>query len=377
MYRLILLLSAAVLLAACASPGPLPTAPDRWTYLGNDPDGTQNIYMRVQGSDKKKGTVTAWYKFEFTSPRDVVTGPALKQRTYIERRDLVEVDCAAQTLRLLDETYFDVEDREVFRVQPTGEAVNANKVYAGGISDTVYEGACGNALQWDSLGQDPQKTQDIYARVQSPQSQQSIVKAVFRFAYHEPRQMVASPSLTSVSYSSRQSSVLMDCANQTFTTLHETYYDADGVTVFGVTPPKTAHPSGVVPDGVTGMMYKAACGIPLNWTSLGMDPRKTVKVYLVGAPDKQSGGTVEARFRFEYLAPGKLVTGANLTQIEYTARTTDVVLNCSASTIATVRESYLDATEKEVFSIKPAVQQTAAVAPQGLTGMMEKAVCHP
>lgn len=376
MRRLTFLLLAAGL-TACASHGPLPTAPDRWTYLGNDPDGTQNIYMRVQSSDKKKDAVTAWYKFEFSSPREVVTGPALKQQTYIERRDLVEVDCGAQTLRLMDEQYFDVEDRQVFRVQPKGEAVNANKVYAGGISDTVYEGACGNALQWDSLGQDPQKTQDIYARVQSPQSQQSIVKAVFRFAYHEPRQMVASPSLTKVDYSSRQSSVLMDCANQTFTLIHETYYDADGVTVFGVTPPKDAHPSGVVPDGVTGMMYKAACGIPLNWTFLGLDPRKTQKVYLVGTPDKKSGGTVEAKFRFEYLAPGKLVTGANLAQVEYTARTADVVLDCGASTVTTVRESYLDAAEREVFNVKPAVQQITAVAPQGLTGMMKQAVCHP
>src|SRR5690242_6239866 len=115
MRRLPFLLSVA-LLAACASHAPLPTAPDRWTYLGNDPDGTQNIYMRLQGSDKKKDTVTAWYKFEFSSPREVVTGPALKEQTYIERRDLVEVDCNAQTLRLLDETYYDVEGRQVFRV---------------------------------------------------------------------------------------------------------------------------------------------------------------------------------------------------------------------------------------------------------------------
>jgi len=376
MRRLPFLLIVA-LLAACASHGPLTTAPDRWTYLGNDPDGTQNIYMRLQSTDKKKDTVTAWYKFEFISPREVVTGPALKQQTYIERRDLVEVDCAAQTLRLLDETYFDVEDHQVFRVVPTAAADDVNKVYAGGISDTVYEGACGNALQWDSLGQDPQKTQDIYARVQSPRDQDSIVKAIFRFAYHDPHQMVAAPSLTAISYSSRQSSVLMDCADQKFTLLHETYYDADGVTVFGVTPPKDAHPSGVVPDGVTGMMYKAACGIPLNWTFIGMDPRKTQKVYLLGTPDKKSGNSVEARFRFEYLAPGKLVTGANLTQVEYSVRTADVILDCSAATITLLRESYLDDSEKEVFSVKPTVQQSAAVAPQGLTGMMQRAACHP
>lgn len=375
--RSLTLLPLLAVLAACASHSPLPTDPDRWTYLGNDPDGTQNIYMRLQGADKKKNTVTAWYKFEFTSPREVVTGPALKQQTYIERRDLVEVDCSNQTLKLLDETYYDVEDRQVFRVVPTVDSAPANRVYAGGISDTVYEGACGNSLQWTALGEDPQKTQDISARVQSPQDQQSIVKAVFRFNYHEPRQMVASPKLTSVTYSSRQSSVMMDCANQTFALLHETYYDADGVTVFGVTPPKDAHPSAVVPDGVTGMMYKAACGIPLAWTYLGTDPRKTQKVFLMGTPDKKSGANVEARFRFEYLSPGKLVTGANLAQVDYTTRTADVLLDCSAGTLTLLRESYLDSTDKEVFSVKPAAQQAAPVASQGLTGMMQRAACHP
>ena len=374
--RSLLLLPLLALFTACASHAPLPTAPDRWTYLGNDPEGTQNIYMRLQGSDKKKNTVTAWYKFEFTSPRTIVTGPALKQQTYIDRRDLVEVDCGTQTLKLLDETYYNVEDDQVFRVVPDVGSSTSNPVFAGGISDTVYEGACGNSLQWTSLGQDPQKTQDIYARVQSPQDQQSIVKAVFRFSYHEPRQMVASPKLTRVTYSSRQSSVMMDCANQTFALLHETYYDADGVTVFGVTPPKGSHPSAVAPDGVTGMMYKAACGIPLAWTYLGTDPRKTQKVFLMGTPEKKSGTTVEARFRFEYLAPGKLVTGTNLTQVEYSTRTADVLLDCSAATLTLVRESYLDSSDKEVFSVKPAAQQAAPVAPQGLTGMMQRAACH-
>ena len=376
MRRLTLLLLAAGL-TACASHGPLPTAPDRWTYLGNDPDGTQNIYMRVQSSDKKKGTVIAWYKFEFSSPRDVVTGPALKQQTYIERRDLVAVDCAAQTLQLQDESYFDVEGRQVFHVAPTGEAVNANKVYAGGISDTVYEGACGNALQWDSLGSDPQKTQDIYARVQSPQSQQSIVKAVFRFTYHEPRQMVASPSLTNITYSSRQSSVLMDCANQTFATLHETYYDADDVAVFGVTPPKGARPDSVVPDSVSGIMYKSACGIPLDWTYLGTDPRDTQRIYLLGKPEHRSGDEVEARFRFEYLAPGKLATGAESKQVEYVSRTADMAMDCAVYTQTQLRESYQDSAGKEVFSVKPAAPQTALAVPGALSGILQKAACQP
>ena len=376
LMRLTLLLSLG-LLAACASHAPLATAPDRWTYLGNDPEGTQNIYMRGEGSDKKQDTVTAWYKFEFASPHEVVTGPALKQQVYIERRDLVEVDCKAETLRLKDETYFNVEDQQVFRVTPDAAAVPAAQVFAGGVSDIVYEGACGSSLQWTSLGEDAQKTQDIYARVESQADPNSIVKARFRFVYHEPRTMVAAPSLTQVSYTSSQSSVFMDCANQTFALEHQTYYDEDGVTVFGITPPKGAKPSAVAPDGVTGLMYKAACGIPLTWTYVGMDPRKTQKIYLVGEPDKKSGGTVEAKFRFEYLAPGKLVTGANLTQVEYTVRTADVLLDCGASTLTLLRESYQDDAQKEVFSVKPAAPQPAPVAPQGLTGMMQHAACHP
>ena len=365
------------LLAACASHAPLATAPDRWTYLGNDPEGTQNIYMRAQDSGKQQGTVTAWYKFEFATPHEVVTGPALKQQVYIERRDLVEMDCKAETLRLKDETYFNVEDQQVFRVTPDAAAVPAAQVFAGGVSDILYEGACGSSLQWTALGEDPQKTQDIYARVEGARDQHSIVMARFRFVYHEPRQMVAAPSLTQVSYSSRQNSVLMDCAGQTFALQHETYYDEDGVTVFGVTPPKDAKPSAVAPDGVTGLMYKAACGIPLTWTYVGMDPHKTQKIYLVGEPDRRSGGTVEARFRFEYLAPGKLVTGTSLAQVGYTVRTADVVLDCSASTLTLLRESYLDDSQKEVFSVKPAAPQPAPVAPQGLTGMMQHAACHP
>jgi len=53
------------------------------------------------------------------------------------------------------------------------------------------------------------------------------------------------------------------------------------------------------------------------------------------------------------------------------------LLDCSAATLTLLRESYLDAADKEVFSVKPAVQQAAPVAPQGLTGMMQRAACHP
>ncbi|HEV2212098.1 MAG TPA: hypothetical protein VGS99_02010, partial [Gammaproteobacteria bacterium] len=91
----------------------------------------------------------------------------------------------------------------------------------------------------------------------------------------------------------------------------------------------------------------------------------------------KSGGTVEAKFRFEYLAPGKLVTGTGLTQVAYTVRTADVVLDCGASTLTLLRESYQDDSQKEVFSVKPAAPQPAPVAPQGLTGMMQHAACHP
>ena len=107
------------------------------------------------------------------------------------------------------------------------------------------------------------------------------------------------PSLDKVSYLSRQADVMMDCADQTMSLLHETYYDADDVAVFGVTPPKDAPPDSVAPNSVTGIMYKAACGIPLDWTYLGLDPRGSQRVYLLGSPDHRSNNNVEARFRFE------------------------------------------------------------------------------
>src|SRR5512146_432075 len=128
MPRLTLILLAAAL-SACVGQSPRTGSADRWTYIGNDPDGTQNIFMRAQTAERKGGSVTAWFKFEFTSPHQV-TGPDLKQITYISRRDLTQVDCKAQTLRLMDETYQDVEDRQVFHVTPAADGSTANRAFA-------------------------------------------------------------------------------------------------------------------------------------------------------------------------------------------------------------------------------------------------------
>ncbi|MGE5623923.1 MAG: surface-adhesin E family protein [Bacillota bacterium] len=374
--RRLMLLPLVLWLVACAH-GPAQGTAARWTYIGNDPDGTQNISMLPQSTDKKKDTVTAMFNFEFTRPRDL-TGPDLNQVTYIEREDLVEVDCKAQALRLLNEVYYDVEGREVFHVAPAGTAAEANQVFAGGVSDMLYDATCGEEIAWTSLGEDPQKSQDIYARVAGAGSREAaIVKARFRFVYHDLKQMVAAPSLRTIDYQSRQSSVMMDCGNQTFQLLHETYYDTDNVAVFGVTPPADSPQESVVPDSVTGLMYKAACGIPLNWTYLGTDAKSSQKIYLLGAPQRRSGDTVEAHFRFEYLAPGKLTTGADLKQVEYKTRTNDVLLDCGVMSLTLLKESYQDASGREVFSVKPTAPQAALVAPQGPTGMMLKAACKP
>src|SRR5690348_8694180 len=218
----------ALLLAACAH-APVQTGAPRWTYIGNDPEGTQNISMLPQGNDKKKDTVTGLFNFEFTSPREL-TGPDLKTVNYIEREDLVEVDCKAQTLRLLNEVYYDVEGREVFHVTPSGGGSETNQVFAGGISDMLYDSTCGEEVAWVSLGEDPQKSQEIYTRVAGAGSRENaIIKARFRFVYHDLRQLVAAPSLNTIDYLSRQSNVMMDCGNQTFNLLHETYYDTNNI----------------------------------------------------------------------------------------------------------------------------------------------------
>jgi hypothetical protein len=363
------------LLAACATHAPTQAASGQvWTYLGNDPDGTQNVYM--QGLQRKKDLSTGMFRFEFTGPREI-TGSDLKQVSYMERRDLIEVDCKSQNLRLLDETYHDVDDKQVYHVKPA-EGSDTAPVFAGGVSDIVYEGACGKSLEWTALGSDQQKTQDIYARVPASHGpQKAIVKARFRFVYRDPRQMVKAPSLDKVTYVSRQADVMMDCANQTMNLLHETYYDADDVAVFGATPPKDAPPDSVAPNSVTGIMYKAACGIPLDWTYLGLDPHGNQRVYLLGTPDHRSNNNVEARFRFEYVTPGKLTTGADLKQIEYSTRTTDMTMDCTLYTQTLLRESYQDTSGKEVFTVKPPDPQPVLVSPQGVSGMLLKAGCQP
>ena len=375
--RHLALLLLAALLGACAhAPVSSSVEGQKWAYLGNDPEGTQNIYMRGLSTDKKRDTATAQVRFEFNGVRQI-TGADLKPINYMERRDLIEVDCTKQTIKLLDETYQGVEGKQVYHVKPAGD-VDSAQVFAGGVSDILYEGTCGKSVAWTALGEDPQQTQDISARLPDSGAQHgATVKARFRFDYHSVRSLVAAPSLTKVDYVSRQADVMMDCANQTMNLLHETYYDEDGVAVFGVTPPQDARPDSVVPDSVTGMMYKAACGIPLDWTYLGVDPRNTQKVYLLGKPDQHSGGTVEARFRFEYLAPGKLTTGADMHQVGYATRTTDMTMDCNVYTQTLLRESYQDAAGKEVFSVKPASPETSLAVPGTLSGMIEKAACQP
>ena len=376
-WRLLVPPLLASVLAACAAHAPAAAGgSQQWAYLGNDPEGTQNIYM--QGLQRKKELATGLFRFEFTGPR-ILTNPDLKQISYIERRDELEVDCKSQSLRLLDESYQDVEGKQVYHIKPTAGA-NSAPVFAGGVSDMIYEAACGKSLEWTALGPDPQKTQDIYARVQSNGSpQNAIVKARFRFVYRAPREMVAAPSLNKVTYVSRQSDVLVDCANQTLNLLHETYYDEDDVAVFGATPPRDSAPDSVAPNSVTGMIYKAACNIPLEWTYLGIDPRNTMRVFLLGKPDRHSDNTLEARFRFEYLAPGKLNTGsgADLKQVDYSTRTSEMTMDCSVYSQVLLRESYQDISGKEVFTVKPATPQTVLAVPQTLSGMLEKAVCQP
>ena len=347
-----------------------------WAYLGNDPDGTQNIYMRGLAVDSKRGIANVQVRTEFNGVRQL-TDPTLRQISYVERRDLVEVDCARQAIKLMDETYRDADDKQVYHVKPTSDA-DSTQVFAGGISDIIYEGACGKSIAWTALGEDPQQTQDIYVRLpDSGAHPHSTVKVRFRFAYHSARSLVAAPALTKVGYVSRQADVLLDCTNQTLTLLHETYYDEDDVAVFGVTPPKDARPDSVAPNSVTGTMYKAACGIPLDWTYLGVDPHNTQKIYLMGKPDQHSGGIVEARFRFEYLAPGKLTTGAGMHQVDYATRTADMTMDCNVYTQTLLSESYQDVAGKEVFAMKPPSPETSMAVPGTLGGMIEKAACQP
>jgi len=376
--RSLTLLILALALSACLPYAPRPSEEGHWTYIGNDPDGTQNIFMRVQSTDKKLRTVTSWFRFEFINPRQLHTGPALTAVTYFERRDLAVIDCASQTLKLVDETFHDVDGKQVFKVVPNPDGSTAAQVFAGGVSDVLYAGACGNSLDWTALGEDPQKTQDVYALVEHAVKPGDTVRARFRFVYHTPRTLVAAPKLETVKYVTRQASVLMNCLNRSFTLIGETYYDSYDIGVFGVKPPADTAPTPVVNATLTDMMYKAACNIPLDWTYLGTDPKNTQKIYLVDAPSEKSKGTFEAHFHFEYMAPAKLVTGADLHQVQYSSRNADMLLQCPDRTLTLQHESYLDSDGKEVFSVAPApaAQKPVAVAPQGVTGMLYSAACH-
>src|SRR5690348_2165979 len=135
------LFALSVLLCACAAKAPKPdNAGPPWTYVGNDAELTQNIYMQVQRSDKPQHTITALFRFEFTTLHELTTGSDFKQIRYAERRDLAEIDCKQVTLRLLDETFLDTDGKQVFKVTPAADGSTARAVFAGGVSDLLYEG---------------------------------------------------------------------------------------------------------------------------------------------------------------------------------------------------------------------------------------------
>ncbi|MGH7488176.1 MAG: hypothetical protein ACREMY_21655, partial [bacterium] len=99
-----------IVMAGCASAPPV--SKDVWAYIGNDPEGTQNILMSAVTPVPHNGVLTTAFRFQYTAPRSV-TDDKGKSYSYIELRDQVSVNCDNQSLQILHKSYYDVDDNLV------------------------------------------------------------------------------------------------------------------------------------------------------------------------------------------------------------------------------------------------------------------------
>lgn len=364
--------------AGCASLSPAPASSDGWTYIGNDPDGTQNILMSAVTPVPQHGTLTTTFLHQYTAPRSVTTADG-KQVAYVERRDEVRVNCLNQSLTVLGKRYYDVEEQQVFS-KPARSNQGTQRVIPGGIDDVMYQAVCGRSIGWDDIGSSADKRQQIAIMGKAATRPVSgTVEAWFRTRYDGAQSLIAGPTLRHVTYSSKISTLEFNCATFEVGLLHEVYYDTDNHKVFDIQPgdgeaaemPATA-------DSVRGLMFRAACGRPTELRYLGMDPHHTQKVYMVGAPTLLSRETASARFHFYYLKPGTLTTGPVIRTVAYDERRIELDADCSALTYQVRSEAYLDNKGVPVFTITPPADAApdVDVTPDSLSEMLWKTACH-
>lgn len=366
-----------IILAGCASS--VPASRDGWAYIGNDPDGTQNILMSAATPVPQNGNLTTTFRYQYTAPRSV-TDDKGKSIVYVERRDEVRVNCSDQSLQVLDRRYYDVEDKQVLN-QPTAP-INAGseRVIPGGINDIMYQAVCGRSIGWADIGTSDDSSQKIGIMGKAAtQPVNGNVQAWFRTEYAGVQTLIAAPSMRRISYATKISTLKFDCTSFKVGLLHEVYYDSDNHKVFDIQPAGTEAESLPATAGsVRGLMYRAACGRPTELHYLGMDPHHTQKVYVIGKPALDSNDMARAQFRIYYLKPGTLTTGPVIHTVSYSERYVELDADCSALTFQVHRETYLDNHGDPVFTIMPPETDTpnVGVAPGSLSEMLWKTACH-
>lgn len=369
-----------IVMAGCASSPPVASTQDDWTYIGNDPEGTQNILMATATPVPKDGTLTTSFRYQYTAPRTVTAADG-KNFSYIERRDEIRVSCANQSLRILNESYYDVDNKRVL-VQdlPSGTAAS-EPVIPGGVNDIMYQAVCGRSVGWEYIGASGNDNQKIY--IMGKAASQVVTgntRAWFKTEYDGTQSLIAATSMQHISYATKVSTLNVNCSSYQIAVSNEVYYDANGHKVFDIQPPGSGHDNALpaTTDSVRGLMYRAACGRSTELSYLGLGPHRSQKVYAVGKPAINSHEIAHARFHIYYLKPGKLTTGPVIHTVSYNERSVELDADCAALTIQLRNETYLDEHGTPVFTITPPSDNapTVAVAPGSLSEMLWKIACR-
>ncbi|MGH8371889.1 MAG: hypothetical protein ACRETO_04070 [Gammaproteobacteria bacterium] len=368
-----------IAMAGCASTPPATVTGDGWTYIGNDPEGTQNILMSAVTPVPQDGNLTTAFRYQYTAPRSI-TGADGKSYSYIEQHDRVQVSCSNQSLQVLDRSYFDVDDKQVLNQASPPSGVSTEHVIPGGINDIMYQAVCGRSIGWDYIGDSDDGTQKLF--VMGKAAHQPIntdTQAWFKTEYSGTQSLIAAPSMRHVSYVTKISTLDFDCATYQVGLLHEVYYDNADHEVFDIQPgsddakimPATA-------DSVRGLLYRAACGRPTELRYLSMDPHHTQKIYMVGKPTLNSDQTAQAKFHIYYLKPGTFTAGPIIHTVSYTARSVELDADCTALTYQIRNEIYLDKHGDQVFTIVPPKSDApnVGVTPDSLSEILWKTACN-
>ncbi|HET7921440.1 MAG TPA: hypothetical protein VFM15_01660 [Gammaproteobacteria bacterium] len=367
-----------IVLAGCAGTPPVPLAPRDWTYIGNDPAGTQNILMAAATPVPKHGVLSTVFRFEYTAPH-TLTGADGKTLSYVEQREDVHADCAGQTLQVVGERFYDVEGKLLRQQAPQADERGEQRVIPGGINDIMYQAVCGRAVGWEYIGSSGNGDQKIYVMGRAVQHEVAgNTQAWFKTEYDGTQSLIAAPSLRHVNYLTKVSTLNLDCATYHITVSNEVYYDVANHKVFDVQPQGEHAAFTATAGSVQGLMYRAACGRNTRLNYLGLGPHHSEKVYLLGKPALDSDGIAQAHYRIYYLKPGTLTTGPVLHTISYNQRTVHLEADCSALTVQLLAEAYLDASGKAVFTITPPANGApdVAVAHGSLSEMLWQAACR-